>query len=218
MTPSDLDLAQNGPTQYPAAASAGMAGRAPTSAAAVAALVLGAAGFLLVTAPVGLALAVVGLVRTRRRRRRGRGLAVAGLVLSLAWTAGAVALSVSIASYVAPPQRDAQGRVTEASQALSSDLRVGDCVDTSLSGAVATVPVVPCDGTSARVYAIFKLPAGAWPGEPSVNTRAERSCVARYQAGREQAKKPSDLAYFGPNELGWRLGDRTVACVVERAR
>lgn len=214
MTRSDLDLTQGDPPVHPV----GPSGRAPASAAAVAALVLGAAGFLLVTAPVGLALSVVGLVRTRRRRRRGRGLAVAGLVLSVVWTAAAVGLTAVGAPYVVPPQRDAQGRVTEPDQVLPMDLRVGDCVDTSRTGAVATVPVVPCGGTNSQVYAIFDLPKVSWPGERSVDARAERGCVAKYTASGEQAEERSDLAYFSPSELGWRLGDRSVVCIVERAR
>lgn len=214
MTYSDLDATRAEWTRPPAAPTP-----PPMSAAAVAALVLGVAGFLLVTVPVGLVLAVVGLVRTSRRRRRGRGLAVAGLVLALVWTAGVGGVVAVLASRTAAPDRDASGHVTKPAQVTPGDLRVGDCVDTSRSGDVTTVPVVPC-GTrgGGKVYAIFRMPAGSWPGEPAVATRAEKGCTSRYTRGGQQADTPSDLAYFGPSELGWRLGDRSVVCVVERAR
>jgi hypothetical protein len=217
MTSSDLDAAQDGHSPYPVDAAAGAARATRLSAAAVAALVLGVAGFLLVTVPAGLVLSVVGLVRTRRHRRRGRGLAVAGLVLALVWSAGAGGLAAVIASRTGSVDRDAQGRVTKPAQVSPGDLRMGDCVDTSKTGELTTVPVTPCGSRrSGKVYAVLTLAPGGWPGRSTVDARAEAGCTTRYERAGKRATAPSRIAYFGPSELGWRLGDRSVVCVVER--
>src|SRR5690242_2140341 len=84
--------------------------RRATNGLAVATLVLGVAGFLLITIPVNLILGLVALVRTRRRGDKGTGLAVTGLVLSILWAAG-VGVGVAQLMKSPDPKRDASGRI-----------------------------------------------------------------------------------------------------------
>ena len=78
------------PTPGPAMAPGGPVGVPPAfnepvrwSAAAVAGFVLSLVGCLIVTAPLGLILGIVGIVTTRGGRRRGMGLAIAAIPISL---------------------------------------------------------------------------------------------------------------------------------------
>ena len=68
------------------------------AATGIATLVVGIAGFLVITIPVNIILGLVALVRTRSRGDKGTGLAVTGLILSVLW---AVAIGVGVAAITA---------------------------------------------------------------------------------------------------------------------
>jgi hypothetical protein len=192
----------------------GASHRRSTNGLAIATLVVGVAGFLVITIPVNLVLGLVALVRTRRRGDKGTGLAVTGLILSILW---AVAIGVGVAALTKShdPKRDASGQISSAQKAGPDKLRVGDCVAPSQTGEVTDVKAQPCSTPgSDKVFAVFQLPQGPWPGETASSKAAERGCTKRYQASRARSKQESELVYFGPTKERWALGYHKVVCLV----
>lgn len=191
--------------------------RRSTSGLAIASLILGVAGFLLVTIPVNLVLGVVALVRASQRGERGRVLAVIGVTLSVAWAAGLAVLVMKVADSP-EPRRDAQGNVTTPGAASPDKLKVGDCVSSLGDGELSNVRAQPCSQPGGgKVFAIFQLPAGSWPGEAAVNDKAGDSCVKRLKATGRQAGEKSEIQFIRPVQTGWRLGDRKVICLLAPA-
>lgn len=191
---------------------AGELHRRSTNGLAITSLVLGLAGFLLITIPLNLILGLVALVRTRRRNDKGTGLAIAGLVLSLLWSAG---IGIGVASLLRShdPKRDANGQITTPQKAGPDKLRVGDCVARSQTGEVADVQAQPCDRPgSDKVFAIFDLPGKPWPGETASSVAAEKGCSQRYEKSHQRAT-PAELSYFAPTRERWALGYHRVVCL-----
>ncbi|GLY91049.1 DUF4190 domain-containing protein [Actinoallomurus iriomotensis] len=187
--------------------------RRSTNGLAVTSLILGILGFLLITIPLNLILGIAALVRTRRRGDKGVGLAVTGLILSLLWAVG-LGVGVFALSKWHEPKRDASGQINSTQKAAPDTLRVGDCVAPQ-TGEVRTVQAQPCTTPgSNKVFSIFSLPQGAWPGESSSGAAAERGCTRRYQAKHATSKKQLDMYYFSPTKAQWTLGDRKVICLV----
>jgi hypothetical protein len=201
----------------PAPGPTGPAGGPPartTSGMAIASLVLGIAGFLVVTIPVNLVLGILALTRTGRRGQKGKGLVVAGLTLSAAWAVGLGVLG-AIAISSPEPERDAQGQITKPAQAAPDKLKVGDCVAQINTAEVSDVRAQPCGQPGGgKVFAVFQLPQRSWPGEKVADDKAGGDCVKRYERSRQQAAEESEIQYLRPTEASWRLGDRRVVCLL----
>ncbi|GAA4483930.1 hypothetical protein GCM10023191_006310 [Actinoallomurus oryzae] len=192
---------------------AGRDHRRSTNGLAIASLILGIVGFLVITIPVNLIVGLVALARTRRRGDKGTGLAVFGLILSLLWAAG-IGVGAYALSKWHEPKRDANGQINSKQKAAPDTLRVGDCVKPE-TGEVTAVQAQPCSTPgSNKVFSIYSLPQGAWPGETSSSAAAERGCTKRYEASHRTAKKQMSLYYFAPTKTEWSLGDRKVICLV----
>jgi hypothetical protein len=189
--------------------------RRSTNGLAIATLVLGVLGFLVITIPVNLVLGLVALVRTRRRGDKGAALAVIGLVLSILW---AVGLGVGVAQLMKSPdpKRDANGQISAPQKAGPDKLRVGDCVARQ-TGDVTDVQAQPCGQPGGdKVFAIFQLPKQAWPGDAAAGSAAEKGCTRRYQAS-HKASQQAELVYFAPTKARWALGYRKVVCLAGTA-
>jgi Domain of unknown function (DUF4190)/Septum formation len=187
--------------------------RRSTNGLAIATLVLGVAGFLVITIPVNLILGLVALVRTRKRGDKGVGLAITGLILSLLWAAGII-LGVAALTRSPEPKRGPNGQISSSQQAGPDKLRVGDCVKPQ-TGEVSEVQAQPCSTPgSNKVFAVFSLPQGSWPGDSASSSAAEKGCTKRYEASHTTAKKQSDLFYLAPSKAQWTLGNRKVICLV----
>jgi hypothetical protein len=201
-----------GPDGY---ASAGH--RRSTNGLAIATLIIGGAGFLVVTIPVNLVLGLVALVRTRRKGDKGTGLAVVGLLFSVLWAVG-IGVAANALMNSPDPKRDASGQVSTAQQAGPDKLRVGDCVARSRTSEVANIKVQPCSTPgSDKVFAVFDLPKGPWPGGAASNAAADKGCTQRYSASHQQADQQSELVYFAPTKDRWTLGYHKVICMVGAA-
>jgi Domain of unknown function (DUF4190)/Septum formation len=182
-----------------------------TSGLAIATLIVGIAGFLVITIPVNLILGIVALTRTGRGGHKGRGLAVAGLVLSVLWGVGIGILATSLMSS-SEPKRDNNGQITAPQAAGPDKLRVGDCVARSEGNEVTDVQAQPCGKPgSDKVYAIFNLPGGPWPGLEQSNAAAEKGCTKRFDALHKNTD--AELVYFAPTETRWKLGYHRVVCL-----
>jgi hypothetical protein len=189
--------------------------RRSTNGMAIATLVLGVAGFLVITIPVNLVVGLVALVRTRRRGDKGTALAVIGLALSILWAVG-LGVAVSQLMKSPDPKRDANGQITAPQKAGPDKLRVGDCVARQ-TGDVTDVQAQPCGQPGGdKVFAIFQLPQGPWPGDAAAGSAAEKGCTKRYQASHKTSES-AELVYFAPTKARWALGHRKVVCLAGAA-
>lgn len=162
--------------------------------------------------PISVILSIIALVQIPKHNQRGKGLAIAGLVLSALWLVLYIVLAANNGS---EPDRDASGKVTTTQNTRPDKLRVGDCVTELKEGEVKDIKVQPCDQPNGgKVFAVFDLPAGKWPGLAAVQAAAEKGCTDRFKASKQQADKPSDIFFLHPVEDGWALGDRGTTCLL----
>jgi hypothetical protein len=164
---------------------------------------------------ISVILCIVALTRIPKYGQKGKGLAIAGLIISGVWVLGGVVLAAGIIASNDEPDRDASGQVTATTNTRPDKLRVGDCVTSLQEGEVKDIKVQPCNQPNGgKVFAVFELPAGKWPGLAAVQAAAEKGCTDRFKALKEQADKPSDVFFLHPVEDGWALGDRGTTCLL----
>ncbi len=168
---------------------------------AVTTFILGLLGFLVVTIPIGLITGIAGFARIRRTGRKGKGLAVAGLVLCVLWAAAIGAGAVTVLR----------------SGSTADSVKVGDCLGDVSEGEVGDLQTVPCDSpkSTGKVYAVFKLDSGEWPGDDAVDKRAGDDCTSRYQKAGSPSGKDAAIFYVRPTADSWQSGDRRVVCVAK---
>lgn len=182
------------------------------SGVAIAALILG----ILPTCVIGLVVSIVALTQTGRNKRRGRGLAIAGLVLSILWLGAGVALGV-LGYQNRPPERSADGTITEAGKLFASDLRNGDCFNgLGDSDTIDRVSAVPCsEAHEAEVFATPDLPGGeVYPGAETASRVSRTSCqgeLAKLPAA-VQHEIATEVTWLYPVEDAWNAGDRNAIC------
>jgi Septum formation len=78
------------------------------------------------------------------------------------------------------------------------------------------VNVVPCTTAhEGEVFAVFDLPAGAYPGDAAVDRQAGATCNQRYASVAPAAFADDAYGLFviTPLEAVWRTGDRRVVCI-----
>jgi hypothetical protein len=164
---------------------------------------------------ISVILCIVALTRIPKYGQKGKGLAIAGLVISGLWIVGGVVAVGLLAANSDEPDRDASGQVTATTNTRPNKLRVGDCVTSLQEGEVKDIKVQPCDQPNGgKVFAVFELPAGKWPGLAAVQAAAEKGCTDRFRALKEQAAVPSDVFFLHPVEGSWALGDRGTTCLL----
>jgi hypothetical protein len=184
-------------------------GAGGTSSLAVIGFILSLIGGLLLSA----VLCIVALNRIPQHNQRGKGFAIAGLVISGLWLA-VIGLAVGF-STDGEPDRDASGKVTATQTTRPNKLRVGDCVTAIKEGDVKDIGVQPCDQVNGgKVFAVFELPAGDWPGLAAVQAAAEKGCTSRFTALKQPPTAPSDIFFLHPTETGWALNDRGTTCLL----
>ncbi|MDC0772892.1 DUF4190 domain-containing protein [Streptomyces sp. HD] len=185
----------------------------PVNGVAIGALVLGVLCFL---PAVGLVLGVIALVQIKKRGERGKGMAVAGSVLSSVGLAlWVLALSTGAASDVWGGFRDAAN-----GEGTPYALAKGDCFDSptgNLEGEAYDIDEVPCSGRhDGEVFAVVKLPGGAFPGDDEVTRIADDKCYAlqdAYAMDTWAVPDDADVYYFIPSRRSWRFGDREITCL-----
>ncbi|GAA1560890.1 hypothetical protein GCM10009789_12710 [Kribbella sancticallisti] len=184
--------------------------RRKTSMLAILAFIFGLIAFV----PVAVVLGIIALVKIPKNGEKGQALAVAGIVLSGLWLAGIV--GAAALSEGGEPDRDATGQVTTTQNVQSNKLRVGDCVTEIKEGEfIDNMKIQPCNQPNGgKVFAVFDLPAGKWPGLDSVKASAEKGCTDRYKASKQQAETPSDIWFLHPTENSWALGDHNTTCLI----
>jgi hypothetical protein len=187
--------------------------RPGTSGFAIASLVFGIIGGILLSVSFG----IVALVKIRGNPQlRGKGMAIAGLILSGLWLV-LVIVVVAIA-VAAGPQRSASGRVTQPGSTSVYSLRTGDCLQNP--GArlgITSVTVVPCNQRhNAQVFAQFAVPGSSYPGAAALQHQAAAGCHTRIAATINGSLVTSSmtLQYLFPESDSWAAGHRSITCLV----
>lgn len=146
-------------------------------------------------------LCLVALSRVKTYNQNGRALAIAGLVISGLWIPlFAVFGTVAYSRY---------------NDGATTHLKVGECVTTLKEGDNTDLKARPCDQQNGgKVYAVFELPAGKWPGLTEIQAAAETGCTERFEQSGEEPPQASNLATLHPNDVAWRRGDRQITCLI----
>ena len=146
------------------------------------------------------------------RRRDVSPLAVAGIILGvIALVAVAAGVLVVITHGFRPKT---VVTVTYRPPAVFG-LRPGQCVDTGSSALKVTV--LSCARPhDAEVFAVYSLPATAWPGASTVEADANDGCASRLSGYIDPQLAAASLTqeFVYPDKGAWRAGERTVVCEV----
>lgn len=108
--------------------------------------------------------------------------------------------------------------IVEEGQADVFTLRVGDCMNQVSEELVSEVPVVPCDQPhDEEVYFDFTLTGDEFPGDDTIQTQADDTCLVEFDRFVGLAYDSSTLDFYAyrPSEESWtQLSDRIVSCVI----
>ncbi|WUH96663.1 septum formation family protein [Spirillospora sp. NBC_00431] len=182
-----------------------------TNRLAIAALVTGLCGLVL----IAIGLAIAALVQAGRRGERGKGLAVGGLVASAVWCVAAVVTLAVVAGSLLTVDRDSSGQVTGRDKVLPSGLRAGDCFTGFEEGSMAPITALPCtEPHEGEAIAEVRLPGGEYPGDQKVTEMASDMCDRKMQRFR-RSRYATDLEPYSitPTKTSWGAGDRKVICL-----
>jgi hypothetical protein len=176
---------------------------AKTNRLAIASLILGILGGILLSVTFGL----VALRQIDRRDEKGRGLALAGLALSGFWVLVVVAFLVFAPSYPAPVRDPDLNRALQ-----GRSLAPGDCLSGGV-GSVMSMSVVPCtDPHAAEVYTVFTFPDDPYPGDAELVAEVEKRCGRSFAPYLTAATEDLEVRYLRPSSMSWALS-RTVTCI-----
>ncbi|WP_242902584.1 DUF4190 domain-containing protein [Actinomadura terrae] len=182
--------------------------RRPTDRLAIAALVTGLLGMVVLT--IGFAIAV--FVRTGRTGAQGRGLAVGGLAAALTWV-----VVVSIGAALLLAVRDPRdGTAAGDAPTVLVYPKVGECFDLPRGRLDTETELVPCDRPhEAEVVAAYNLPESAWPGQDEASIAGRKGCDQRLKE-RFHTIMPvegGEIVALPPQKATWPR-DREVRCAV----
>jgi Domain of unknown function (DUF4190)/Septum formation len=169
-----------------------------TSGFAVASLVLGFFGIILLSLIFG----IIALGKTKAGGQRGRGMAIAGLVLSAGWI---VIFIIAIVAAAMSP--------THTVSAFS--VGVGDCLADIPSGVITEVNTTSCDRPHrGEVVGVLKMPDGPYPGESPLRDDREKCSNALQSYSSTAAQDPNiELTTLRPTRETWEHGNRDLVCI-----
>ena len=143
-------------------------------------------------------------------RRDISPLAVVGIILGVIALVGVAAGVLAVLTHGFRPKT-----VITYRPAAVFGLRPGQCVDSGSNALKVTV--LSCARPhDAEVFAVFSLPAKAWPGSSAVQVEAGDGCANRFDSYIDPQLAAADLTqeYVYPNQAAWKAGERTVVCEV----
>ena len=146
------------------------------------------------------------------RRRDVSPLAVAGIILGVIALVGVAAGVLAVITHGFRPKTVVT--VTYRPPAVFG-LRPGQCVDTGSSALKVTV--LSCARPhDAEVFAVYSLPATAWPGASTVEADAGDGCASRLGGYIDPQLAGASLTqeFVYPDKGAWQAGERTVVCEV----
>ena len=151
-------------------------------------------------------------LNAEERSRDISPLAVAGLVLGIIAMVGVAVGVLAVVTHGFRPKTVVT--VTYRPPAVFG-LRPGQCVDTGPDALKVTV--LSCARPHhAEVFAVYSLPATAWPGASTVEADAGDGCASRFDGYIDPQLAGASLTqeYVYPNQAAWQAGERTVVCEV----
>lgn len=209
------------------------AGSGKTNGFAIASLIFGIFGGILLSVIFG----IVALSQIKKRGDKGKGMAITGLVLSGVWTVLACVIGV-VFFFIAADKEDPdltsgfnptpgvsqqatpQGQGSKETLTKLENLKVGQCVNgivDSSGGTLSRLPVIACaQPHEGEVVSIFKLTGGStYPGDDEVEQQSQDKCfdaLDRYSPSTKDDQSIS-IFYLQPTKQTWAAGDRTVICM-----
>ena len=146
------------------------------------------------------------------RRRDVSPLAVAGIILGVIALVGVAAGVLVVITHGFRPKTVVT--VTYRPPAVFG-LRPGQCIDTGSSALKVTV--LSCARPhDAEVFAVYSLPATAWPGASTVEADASDGCASLLSGYIDPQLAAASLTqeFVYPDKGAWQAGERTVVCEV----
>ena len=137
-------------------------------------------------------------------------LAVAGIILGVIALVGVAAGVLAVLTHGFRPKT-----VVTYRPAAVFGLRPGQCVDSGSDTLQFTV--LSCTRPhDAEVFAVYSLPATAWPGASTVEADAGDGCASQFDGYIDPQLAGASLTqeYVYPNQAAWQAGERTVVCEV----
>jgi hypothetical protein len=189
-------------------------GSGKTSGWAIAALIFGILGGVVLSVIFGF----IALSRIKRLGQRGRGMAIAGLVLSGIWII-VIILAIIGANINKPTRSASTGKITHSGKINAFSLQVGDCFDNPAGAqSVNDVTAIPCNQPhNAQIFAKFKLTGSdfSYPGSTKVTKLASNGCNARIgSVDKSMTTSAMSIRLLFPEEGAWITGQRTVSCMI----
>lgn len=177
-----------------------------TSGWAIASLVLGVLGFMLLSIPLSLIFGIIALGKTKDGGQRGRGLAIAGMVMSGLWV---VLVIITVVVIAVIRESDDHGLVTGTTNS-GLGLTVGQCIDAAELSA-GSIDSVGCDQPhSGEVFAVLML--ADFPSRESEEIGDRCRTELKAYAPSASPNVGVYVAYPGPSQ--WKyMDDHTAVCV-----
>jgi len=171
-----------------------------TSGFAVAALIFGIIGGILLSVIFG----IIALGKTKPGGQKGRGMAIAGLVLSALWAVIFAIVTVLVVN-AEPTIR-------------ATEVEVGDCINAPPEdmARVTSLPEVECSQPhEGEVYAIVKVTDSDFPGQSVLETEYRNQCLPELESYAPAATTDPDISIsiLYPTQETWDQGDRDVVCI-----
>jgi hypothetical protein len=144
-------------------------------------------------------------------RRSAPTLAAALLSCSLATAALSGCASGAPPGAISPTEHPA------ASAVITSQLRVGDCVNGSADTLMRDLALVGCAGEHDwEVYSINHIPGEEYPGDDASAARAAADCASAFESfvGIAYDRSALDYVPVNPDNGAWVHGNRSVVCLV----
>lgn len=133
-----------------------------------------------------------------------------------------LALTVVVTGCSAGPDRDDSGVITESGELDAFSIKVGDCLNnpTASGEEFESVAAVPCaEPHDLEAYALFDLPDGDLPAEPSLGDQAAEGCLDAFRkyVGVDYQDSIYEVLWFNPTPESWEQGDQEIVCLAADA-
>ncbi len=147
----------------------------------------------------------------RQRSFPALGVVFAGLIV--------VGLSACGSDDDEPARDDETDEVTEAGDADVFEMAVGDCLpdDSSATGEVTEVPVVPCEEPHAsEVFYSYIIEGDELPDPTAMETIVNDQCLSNFESfvGLPYDQSALTVTWLEPTAGSWDAGDRELLCIV----